>query len=275
VRRSYFVILTFFCLLIFSGAYADVFTGEWKQYVGASGRKIGNKRAEIGVKISKDGDIYNVKVQDPEGEGRIKMTQSGDKSTIETSGEDGAFGGGVSFEYREDDGILYSKKFGCFRRGKALITGADTYNSRGNDRLKNGDYAGALKEFTCAVKFDNDYADAYYNRAIAKIYLGNNTGAVKDLTRAIEIDPGCINAYNGRAAVKNNLGDYAGAVEDSNAAIKLDPRSNRAYYNRGVARDSLGDDKGAAYDLRAALRLGFKPAYELLKQIQPAPAALK
>ena len=73
--------------------------------------------------------------------------------------------------------------------------------------MKNGDFSGAIANYTKAIKIDPNYADAYINRGLAK----------------------------------DNLEDYYGAIADYNKAIELDPNDAVAYYNRGVVKEIINE----------------------------------
>ena len=91
-------------------------------------------------------------------------------------------------------------------RGAALISSAvihslsanaeskDAYffNERGENKLDDGDYKGAISDFTKAIKI-NPYKDpyAFLNRGYAKLNLKvkDYEGAISDFTEAIKINP--------------------------------------------------------------------------------------
>ncbi|MYA72719.1 tetratricopeptide repeat protein [Candidatus Poribacteria bacterium] len=102
----------------------------------------------------------------------------------------------------------------------------------------------------------------YNNRGWAKREQGDYTGAMEDFTRAIELKPDDTYAYKNRAGVKRELGDYAGAVEDYTQAIKLDPKdAYYAYNNRGWAKREQGDHTGAMEDYTHAIELNPGDTY--------------
>ena len=64
---------------------------------------------------------------------------------------------------------------------------------------------------------------AYYNRGNAKVSQGDYYGAIADCSRAIELKPDLAEAYFLRSFAKSELGDYDGAKADRKRAIELDP----------------------------------------------------
>ena len=78
--------------------------------------------------------------------------------------------------------------------GSPLITGctnplADNSFNSGVDKYEQGDYQGAIADFTKVIEIDPQSADAYHNRGTAKDDLEDYQGAIADYTKAIEINP--------------------------------------------------------------------------------------
>lgn len=65
------------------------------------------------------------------------------------------------------------------------------------------------------------YASAYEKRGFIKDSQGDYIGAIEDFTSAINIDPESYFAYVYRSKTKITMQDYFGAIEDSTAAIKI------------------------------------------------------
>ena len=77
-------------------------------------------------------------------------------------------------------------------------------------------------------------------------------GAIADYSEAIRLLPEYYIAWNNRGTAKAKAGDYTGAIEDFNKAIKIagDQGYEYAYpyINRGNARFKLGHFKEAIED---------------------------
>ena len=56
------------------------------------------------------------------------------------------------------------------------LNSAAAYNDRGIQRAENGDYTGAIADYTEAIAIDPNYAEAYYNRACDRCKLLLNLG---------------------------------------------------------------------------------------------------
>ena len=91
--------------------------------------------------------------------------------------------------------------------GSPLITAkadplADIFNDIGLELYKQGDYQGAITEYTKAIEIKPNYVMAYYNRGIAKDMLSDYRGAIADYTKAIEINPQDASTYFNRGKAK-------------------------------------------------------------------------
>jgi len=75
------------------------------------------------------------------------------------------------------------------------------YYSRGSEKMKIKDYAGAIEDYNRAIEFDVVDAELYYNRGNCKYFLGDNDGANLDWRKANEL--GLAEAY------RNLKGNFA------------------------------------------------------------------
>lgn len=130
------------------------------------------------------------------------------------------------------------------------------YNARGWAKSALGDHAGAIEDFTQAIKLKPDDAYGYNNLAHVKREIGDYAGAIEDYTQAIKLDPkDTYYAYSNRGWVKRKLGDYEGAIEDYNQAVKLNPDDASVYRGRGMVKVDLDDHLGAIEDFTNAIEL--------------------
>ena len=100
---------------------------------------------------------------------------------------------------------------------------AIVHNNRGHALGRMGDPAGALEEYSEALRLNPGYADAYYNRANVLDGQGDLAGAIADYDRAIELNPGHAMAYGNRAFTYVKLGEVEKAKADAARALELDP----------------------------------------------------
>lgn len=101
-------------------------------------------------------------------------------------------------------------------------------------------------------------AKSFFNQGKKKSVNGEYLGAVKDYTQAIQIDPNYTDAYKGRGDAHYFLKDYKAAIEDYTQVIRLDPDLADAYMIRAIARCELRDNQGAIKDDREAATLYAK-----------------
>jgi tetratricopeptide (TPR) repeat protein len=147
------------------------------------------------------------------------------------------------------------------------IPGCADLVTDGNKYFSNGDYDGAIADYTKAIELKPDNAVAYYDRGIVKGKKGDYGGAIADYTKAIELKPDFARAYGNRSGMKAMEGDYDGAIADCTKAIELKPDDAHscfiAYYERGWAEYYKKDFESAILDATRAIELDSKsgPAY--------------
>ena len=131
----------------------------------------------------------------------------------------------------------------------------------GNTRLSREDYAGAIDEYTAALRIDARYAEAYNGRGVARHGQGDLDGAIADYDSALAINPRNAEALYNRAMARRDSGDAAGTLADCNEALKVRPELAEAYCTRADLRRAKGDMVGAISDCDQALRI--KPGLAL------------
>ncbi len=113
---------------------------------------------------------------------------------------------------------------------------AETYNKHGNARYQQGDFQGAIADYTKALAINPNLAKAYYNRANVRCEQGDFQGAIADYTKALQIKPNYTQAYHNRGHTRYQQGDIEGAITDYTDALKFDPNCSKAYNNRESAK---------------------------------------
>jgi tetratricopeptide (TPR) repeat protein len=132
---------------------------------------------------------------------------------------------------------------------------AEQYFERGSARYKQGDYDGAIADYTEALCLNPQLAAAYNNRGWVRYNQRDYDSAIADYEAALRLNPQDAIAYNNRGIARYNQGDLNGAIADFNETLHLNPQYADAYNNRGIARRKQGDYDGAIADYEAALRL--------------------
>jgi tetratricopeptide (TPR) repeat protein len=145
---------------------------------------------------------------------------------------------------------------------KSTALNASDYFLKGEEKIDQGDFKGAVVNFDRAIEVNPKYADAYNNRGLVKIeQLNDVPGALADFNRAITLNPRYGLAYNNRGLLKaSKLKDSRGALADYNQAIAINPKFALAYYNRAILKkNKLSDFAGALADFDQAIL--YKPNF--------------
>lgn len=99
---------------------------------------------------------------------------------------------------------------------------ADEAREEGNKLFKEGDWPGAVKAYTEAVKRAPEDPRGYANRAAALLKLMSYPEAVKDCDTAIAKDPKFFKAYTRKATALHVMREYRKAMDTLEAARAID-----------------------------------------------------
>lgn len=122
-----------------------------------------------------------------------------------------------------------------------------------------GDLAGAIAQYTEAIRVNPNYRRAYYNRALAYQKQGDNDQAEADYRQVIRIDPTYPKGYNNLGVLLMDAGRDDEALEILNRGIDIAPKNTLLYQNRGNLRQKMGDETGAKEDLGVLVFIQKKP----------------
>ena len=84
-----------------------------------------------------------------------------------------------------------------------------------------GDYQGAIAEFTAVIRRYPQEPEAYYNRGIARSKIGDRQGAMTDYSQAILLNPNFAEAYAERGLLHWELGNGPSTIADWQKAAEL------------------------------------------------------
>lgn len=153
-----------------------------------------------------------------------------------------------------------------------------TFGQTADEHLKNGiakhnkqDFAGAIKEYSSAIKMDKANVDAYYNRGTCELALQDYKSAMEDFSKTVEIDPKFVKAYYSRATVYVSQEKYIQALPDLDKTIELAPTFPNALTLRGQIRAQTGNKEGACEDFNQAKRNGDQQADGYISQFCTHP----
>lgn len=121
----------------------------------------------------------------------------------------------------------------------AYANTADFYFERGDKRLDNEDYIGAIADFSRVLESQPNNDAAYHNRGMAKHSQGEYESAISDFTRAINIDPEYAPSYQLRGEANALSENCSSAISDFTTSMKLDPKHSYSYVWRAHCYNSM------------------------------------
>ncbi|KAF9203521.1 Hsp90 cochaperone [Haplosporangium sp. Z 27] len=160
---------------------------------------------------------------------------------------------------------------------------------RGNALFKASDFAGAVKEYSEAIKRDDTDPRAYSNRAACYTKLMAINEALKDCETCITLDPKFVKGYIRKAAIQFLKKEYTECLETCQLAkeadvekkntAEIDQQINKVYIemNRGPQRregESEAETLARAQQDPEVQRIMSDPAMRsILQQMQEDPKA--
>ncbi|OLB98166.1 MAG: hypothetical protein AUH30_08510 [Candidatus Rokubacteria bacterium 13_1_40CM_68_15] len=179
----------------------------------------------------------------------------------------------------------YRRALAAFDQAVREQPSSAAYTNRGTTRIRLGDTAGGIADFTSALQLTPNDAEILFNRGNARLVAGDPKGAAADFTSAAQVRPGFALAVFNRGIARLRSGDALGARADWSEAMKLakepevraamerradalrreagapppDASDGRALARRALDRELAGDHAGALADLKSALALERDP----------------
>jgi tetratricopeptide (TPR) repeat protein len=150
---------------------------------------------------------------------------------------------------------------------------AEDFLKQGVARIEQGDFDGAIADYTIAIEINSKLAPGYLcrggeiavsdlfnaqalnNRGFAHYRKGELGKALTDFDLAIRMAPRLADAYNNRGNVWQRKGDPKKALLDFNQAIKLIPRHSAAFNNRANLHQAQGELAEAIADYSQSIAL--------------------
>lgn len=138
------------------------------------------------------------------------------------------------------------------------------YSNRGMSKYKLKDYQGAIDDCNKALELNSKDFATYNCLGFIKVDTKDYQGALKDLTKALEINPKLESAYYERGMAFYYLKDYQNAIRDFNVLINANNQNVLALYHRGLCYIETGENNKACEDMQKASDLGMKEAAQIL-----------
>ncbi len=140
--------------------------------------------------------------------------------------------------------------------------------ARGNLKIEEGDFRGAIEDYSHYIEIQPRSVAAYLGRAVAKINLGDLDGAIADSKTALTCDlneprvgPPWAAAFHWNLAVAYlRQRKLQNALAECDTALRLCPQYDDAYVIRAMVKEGLKDFAGAIADTTAAVRINPKNA---------------
>ncbi|CAG8708175.1 29775_t:CDS:2, partial [Racocetra persica] len=106
----------------------------------------------------------------------------------------------------------------------------------GNELFKKNDFAGAVQQYTEAIKRNENDPKSYSNRAACYTKLMAFQEALKDCETCISLDPTFVKAYIRKAAVEFLKKDYSKCLETCKTALSYDTEKKHTSEIQGHMR---------------------------------------
>lgn len=150
--------------------------------------------------------------------------------------------------------------------------------NKGNKLFQQGDFPGAVKQYTEAIKRNPEDAKLFSNRAACYQKLLEFNLALKDCEECIRLDPKFIKGHIRKGHALLGLKDTVKAMQAFQSAIDIDPKNAeaRSGLERCVRQDDPEARRKAAMHDPEVQKILHDPAMQLiLQQMQSNPAALR
>ncbi|XP_035212131.1 stress-induced-phosphoprotein 1-like [Stegodyphus dumicola] len=150
----------------------------------------------------------------------------------------------------------------------------------GKECFQKGDYPGAMKHYTEAIRRNPDDAILYSNRAACYQKLAEFPLALKDCETCIKLDPNFVRGHIRKGMALMALKEHAKASAAFQKALELDPNNQEALdgYRKCITANSSNPEevrKQAMSDPEVQKILGDPAMRLILEQMQNDPRALQ
>jgi tetratricopeptide (TPR) repeat protein len=133
-------------------------------------------------------------------------------------------------------------------------TNPAVWSNRGNARVSQSNFDGAIEDFNQAIALAPSATDPYLNRGTAYEGQGKYQEAIADYNQVIDLDPTDAMAYNNRANAEGSLGNWQSALQDYTKAVELAPNFAWAQANVALSLYEMGKKEESLQKMRNVAR---------------------
>lgn len=145
---------------------------------------------------------------------------------------------------------------------KIVVTPEGTDHLQRGDRLaEEGDFDGAIAEYSEAIRIVPQFVTAYIQRGSAYKSKGELDRSINDFSSVLRLKPNIAEVYRLRGLVSEAKGELDSAIADYSEAIRLDPKDVEALDRRGWTYHVRGALNKAILDYTEAIRVDPKYAF--------------
>lgn len=157
----------------------------------------------------------------------------------------------------------YAGAIAEFTKSLDLVKNPNSFAKRAYAYMMLGNYGAAINDANQTLNLQGNYLKAFFIRGICRYETGDYKKAKQDLDIFLSEDRTNAIAFNYMAALAFMDQDFKGALDHYNQVFKLDPNYPDIHTNRGMMRHYNQDFKGAVqdYDEELKLRPGNATAY--------------
>jgi tetratricopeptide (TPR) repeat protein len=141
------------------------------------------------------------------------------------------------------------------------------YAERAYDKMKAGNFTGALYDYNEAIRLDPTEKTYFLNRGLIHEKLLHYTAAYQDYTHALRLDEHFEKAWLNRGNVLMRQQLYEKAIDDYTNALLFNRNYGQAFYNRALAYQKTHHLNEACKDIQRAEALSMKVPLQLKAQL--------